>query len=78
LANSASGQQEEDVSEKSLSADERSELRRERHRRHVWIAEGRWLRAVEVVTGLSDSKFTEMVEGTLKVGDNLVTGTQTR
>jgi len=33
-------------------------------------------RAVEVVTGLSDSQFTEMLEGTLKKGDVLVTGVQ--
>ncbi len=70
------GQEEERISEKSLSADERSKLRRDRHRRHVWIAEGDLLRAVEVVTGLSDSQFTEMFEGTLKNGDVLVTGVQ--
>ena len=59
-----------------MSADERSKLRRDRHRRHVWIAEGDLLRAVEVVTGLSDSQYTEMLEGTLKKGDVLVTGIQ--
>ncbi len=73
---SAGGQNEEQHSEKSMSADERSKLRRDRHRRHVWIAEGDLLRAVEVVTGLSDSQFTEMLEGTLKKGDVLVTGVQ--
>ena len=31
-------------------------------------------KAVEVVTGLSDSQFTEMMEGDLKKGDVLVTG----
>ena len=61
-------------SEQSTSAQERSDLRRERNRRHVWIAENGLLRAVEVVTGLSDSRFTEMLEGNLKPGDRLVTG----
>jgi HlyD family secretion protein len=61
-------------SEQSTSAQERSELRRERNRRHVWVAENGSLRAVEIVTGLSDSKFTEMLEGDLKPGDKLVTG----
>ena len=75
-SSSAGGQNEEQSSEKSLSADERSKLRRDRHRRHVWIADGDLLRAVEVVTGLSDSQFTEMLEGTLKKGDVLVTGIQ--
>jgi HlyD family secretion protein len=61
-------------SEQSTSAQERSELRRERNRRHVWIAENGLLRAVEIVTGLSDSRFTEMLEGDMKPGDTLVTG----
>jgi HlyD family secretion protein len=61
-------------SEQSTSAQERSELRRERNRRHVWVAEDGLLRAVEVVTGLSDSRFTEMLEGDLKPGDRLVIG----
>ena len=63
-------------SEKTLSADERSQLRRDRDRRHVWVQEGAKLRAVSVVTGLSDSRYTEMVEGDLKPGDVLVTGIQ--
>ena len=75
-SSSTGGQEEEQTSEKSLSADERSKLRRDRHRRHVWIAEGDLLRAIEVVTGLSDSQHTEMLEGTLKKGDVLVTGVQ--
>ncbi|MGE0605802.1 MAG: efflux RND transporter periplasmic adaptor subunit [Pirellulales bacterium] len=70
------GQHDGQTSEKSLSADDRSQLRRERHRRHVWMVDGDLLKAVEVVTGLSDSKFTEMVEGTLNTGDVLVTGIQ--
>ena len=76
LSNPSGGQEEEQTSDKSLSADERSQLRRDRHRRHVWIAEGDLLRAVEVVTGLSDSQHTEMLEGSLKKGDILVTGIQ--
>lgn len=61
---------------KSLSAQDRMQLRKSRDRRHVWVAEGNLLRAVEVTTGLSDSQFTEMVTGTLKPGDVLVTGVQ--
>ena len=63
-------------SEKSVSADERSKLRRDRHRRHVWIADGDLLRAVEVQTGLSDSQFSEMISGDLKANDALVIGVQ--
>jgi len=34
------------------------------------------LRAVEVNTGLSDSRYTELVSGELKKGDKLVIGIQ--
>ena len=62
--------------EKSMSADERSQLRKERDRRHVWVQDGAKLRAIPVITGLSDSRYTELVEGELKPGDILVTGIQ--
>lgn len=64
-------------SERSLSAVERAEVRRKRNIRHVWIAEGDLLRAIPVETGLSDSQFTEMTSGDLKVGDKVVIGVQT-
>jgi HlyD family secretion protein len=76
-ASSAENNQEEaQQSEKSLSAQERSKRHKDRHRRHVWVADGDLLRAVEVTTGLSDSQFTEMLSGTLTKGDLLVTGIQ--
>jgi hypothetical protein len=40
--------------------------------------DGDFLRAVPVVTGLSDSKNTELVSGDLRAGDVLVTGIQPR
>ncbi len=67
---------EDQQSEKSLSAQERAQHRKDRNRRHVWVTDGDLLRAVEVTTGLSDSQFTEMVSGTLKKSDVLVTGVQ--
>jgi HlyD family secretion protein len=60
----------------NLSAGERSDARRKRNRRHVWLQEGSKLRAVEVQTGLSDSQFTELASGELKLGDKLVIGIQ--
>ena len=56
------------------SADERSQLRKNRYRRHVWVQDHDKLRAVPVVTGLSDSRYTELVEGNLKPDDALVVG----
>jgi HlyD family secretion protein len=69
-------QEEAQQSEKSRSADERAKRRQDRNRRHVWVADGNLLRAIEVTTGLSDSQFTEMVAGELQEGDALVTGVQ--
>ena len=40
------------------------------------VTDGEFLRAVEIVTGLSDSKYTELVSGELKLGDQLVSGIQ--
>ncbi|MEX0714550.1 MAG: efflux RND transporter periplasmic adaptor subunit [Pirellulales bacterium] len=66
---------EEESSEAGgLSARQRAELRRKRDRRHVWVVDGDYLRAVPVVTGLSDNQHTELKSGQLKAGDPLVTG----
>ncbi|MFL5005175.1 MAG: hypothetical protein ACJ8DK_07535, partial [Microvirga sp.] len=64
--------------EAAKSADEKAELKRQRNRRHVWVLEGEFLRAVEVTTGLADGNNTELVSGDLKVGQKLVTGIQPR
>ncbi len=56
------------------SAAEEAKARKERNRRHVWIIEGEFLRAVAIETGISDSQFTELVAGELKQGQKLVTG----
>jgi HlyD family secretion protein len=70
----AAESEDETTSDKSLSAEERNALRKQRNRRHVWAVEGDFLKAIEVFTGLSDSQYTEMVSGDLKPGDSLVTG----
>jgi HlyD family secretion protein len=57
-----------------LSAAEKSDASQRRNRRHVWVADGKLLRAVEVVIGISDSKYTEVVSGDLTEGMKLVTG----
>lgn len=58
----------------AMSADERTQLRKSRDRRHVWVLDDLKLRAVPVTTGLSDSHYTEMVEGSLKAEDIVVIG----
>ncbi len=58
------------------SASERAELNRNRMKRHVWVQEGELLHARAIVVGISDSRFTELKSGDLKVGDQLVIGEQ--
>jgi HlyD family secretion protein len=60
--------------ESQRSAMERAAARKDRNRRHVWIVEGDFLKAVPVVIGLSDSKHTEMTSGPLAERQELVTG----
>jgi HlyD family secretion protein len=76
LEGGPTGTPDDDQENTSRSADEKADIRRNRNRRHVWVKDGEFLRAVEVVTGLSDSKFTELVSGEIKQADQLVTGIQ--
>lgn len=57
---------------------ERAEAVRNRNRRHVWIVEDDLLKAVEIVTGLNDSKYSEVVSGSLTEGQSVVTGVEQR
>jgi HlyD family secretion protein len=56
-----------------MSAVERVEARRKRNRRHVWVTDGEFLKAIEIEVGLSDNRFSELVSGELKEGQELVT-----
>jgi HlyD family secretion protein len=60
--------------ETQRSAMERALASRSRNRRYVWVEEGDFLRGVEIVTGLSDSKYSEIVSGELADGQEVVTG----
>jgi HlyD family secretion protein len=72
-------QQETDTDGAESSIDARSATQRvddyrSRTRRHVWVIEDDLLRAVEVTTGLSDYKYTEIVSGELDEEQEVVTG----
>jgi HlyD family secretion protein len=54
------------------SADEKTDAAKNKSKRYVWVWEEPWLRAVEVTTGIRDSKWTELVDSSIKVGDALV------
>jgi HlyD family secretion protein len=69
----AAGEVDEQA-EKMRSAEEKAELRRKRQRRHIWVVDGDFLRAVEITTGISDNNYTEIVAGELREGQKVVTG----
>lgn len=64
--------EEEETAE--LSAKQLTEAGAKRNRRHVWALEGDKLRAIPVVMGVSDNRFTEIKSGELTEGQQLVTG----
>ena len=77
LEGAAEGAPAEDAAtaaEVQHSAPDRALARRNRNRRHVWVVEDESLRAVEIITGINDSKDTEVVSGKLAEGQQVVTG----
>jgi HlyD family secretion protein len=68
---------EEETAEETeqRSASETAEAKRKRNKRHVWVADGELLKAIAIETGISDSRFTELVLGDVKRGMKLVSGT---
>lgn len=63
-----------DVAETHLTAAEKEELKRDRSIRHVWVKEGDFLKAVSIEIGLVGLKHSELVDGELQAGDELVIG----
>ena len=59
---------------KQMSADEKAEATRAQNLRHVWVAEGNFLRGKPVRTGISDNRYTELIEGELAENEELVVG----
>ena len=60
--------------EVTLSAAEKALQARNQNTRHVWVADGDKLRAIEVTIGISDSQYTEAASGKLTAGMELITG----
>ncbi len=56
------------------TATEKADAEKKKNKRHVWMVSGDTLKAVEVTTGLTENRFTEMLVGDLEVGSALVTG----
>jgi len=61
-------------SAKQMSADEKADASKAKNQRYVWVAEGNYLRAIQVQTGISDNRYTELVDGELTEDQELVVG----
>jgi HlyD family secretion protein len=64
----------ESSEQENSSAKERIEAGIERNQRHVWVQEGKFLKAILVTTGISDFQYTEVLSGDLEVEQELVVG----
>ena len=61
-------------SPKMVSADEKAQNSKALSVRHVWVDDGKYLRAKQVKIGISDNRYTELIEGEVSPGDALVIG----
>ena len=57
-----------------LSAKQKTEANRDGKTRHVWVQDGELLRAVKVVVGISDSRYTQLVSEGVSPFEKLVIG----
>ena len=69
---------DEDLSLDDASASEQVEASRKRLQRHVWVKDGDKLKAIDVLLGISDYRYAELVEGEIETGVELVTGIETK
>jgi HlyD family secretion protein len=67
-------EEEEEADSEADDEEDSSQLKRKKVKRHVWIEDGEFLKAVEIETGLTDLKHSEVLSGELKEGQKLVTG----
>ena len=75
-ASKASGSTSENSgsTESNLTASEQAESAKTGNQRHVWVVREGLLKAIPVVTGFSESRFTVIESGQVAEGDELVVG----
>ncbi len=61
---------------KMMSAEDKAAASKAQSTRHVWYSDGSFLRAKAVRIGISDNRYSEMLEGEVHDGDELVVGEQ--
>ncbi len=78
LLDGAASDEDDDENVQSPSAKQKYEAGLEENRHHVWVQEGELLRAIEVFTGISDNRYTEIISGDVEDGLELVTGVESK
>lgn len=70
-------EEEDDTEGPEMTVEERVEASRKRSKRHVWVeGEDNKLKAVEVIVGINDNRFTELMEGDVDDSTKLVVGVE--
>jgi HlyD family secretion protein len=64
------------VTGQKRSAHEKANMAVGRHKRVVWIQDGRLLRAVPIALGLMENQYVEVIAGELAEGQTIVTGVE--
>ncbi len=70
----ADDKDEDEDDQVGKTVDEKAAAEKKKYQRHVWIIDGELIGAVEITTGLTGSRFTEMKTGDLAVGDKVIVG----
>jgi HlyD family secretion protein len=60
------------------SASETFQANQKRRERYVWVEDGEFLKAIKVKIGISDSRYTELLEGEVQDGLALIIGEKPR
>lgn len=68
--------EDDDNERPDATVEERAEANRKRTKRHVWVQDGDLLKAIEVMVGISDNRYTELVSGDIDTETNLVIGVE--
>ncbi len=58
----------------SQPANAKAKASRKSRKRHVWVKQGEFLKAIEVETGISDYQYTEVLSGDIEIDQELVIG----
>ena len=74
ILDGVSEERSEDNVASNQSASEKFDANQKRSERYVWYQDGDFLRAIKVRIGISDSRYTELLDKSIDVDKELVIG----